>query len=431
LLWVFLPFYLRNGFYTVPEFLQKRFGRSARTVYSFLILLTYVLVEIGAVLFLGALSLYSLFGIPIWLSIVALSALTGLYTILGGLRAVIWTEMLQLTILILGGIALSFATIHASGGIKAVLNTTHSWKMFYPASDPDFPWTMYLGGLLCISVFYCATNQFIVQRVLAAKNEWHGRMGVIFGDYLKFLVPLIITIPALVAPALLPNLEKPDLLFATLVEKLLPAGLVGIVMAGLISAIMSHISGAVNSCTTILAMDIYLPYINKNATDEQVVRFGRLSGVAILLAGIGSASLLIFYSDRPVFLYLMNLYGLFTPGIATMFLLGVFWKHTTEKGALAAGILTIPLSIILNLVYPDMPFFNRTGIVFWSCMLICWLVSLLTKPANPAALEGLIWNKSILRVPEAERKYNRGFRNTFFWWLLITGLVVYFYIRFA
>jgi SSS family solute:Na+ symporter len=256
-------------------------------------------------------------------------------------------------------------------------------------------------------------------------------MGVIFGDYLKFLVPLIITIPALVAPVLLPNLEKPDLLFATLVEKLLPAGLVGIVMAGLISAIMSHISGAVNSCTTILAMDLYLPYFNKNATDKQVVRFGRLSGVTILLAGIGSASLLIFYSDRPVFLYLMNLYCLFTPGIATMFLLGVFWKRTTEKGALAAGILTIPLSIALNLIYPDMPFFNRTGIVFWSCMLLCWIVSLFTKPADDKALEGLIWNKSILRVPESERKFNRGFRNTFFWWLLITVLVLYFYIRFA
>lgn len=431
LLWVFLPFYLRNGFYTVPEYLQKRFGSSSRTVYSVLILLTYVLVEIGAVLYLGALSIYSLFGIPVVYSIIALALLTGVYTILGGLRAVIWTEMLQLGILVIGGIALSFATVHASGGIQAVLKTSHNWKMFYPSNDPDFPWTMYLGGLLCISVFYCATNQFIVQRVLAAKNEWHGRMGVIFGDYLKFLVPLIITIPALVAPAILPSLEKPDLLFATLVEKLLPSGLVGIVMAGLISAIMSHISGAVNSCTTILTMDIYLPHINKNATDTQAVKFGRLSGVAILLVGIGSAVLLVHYSDRPIFLYLMNLYGLFTPGIATMFLLGVFWKRATEKGALAAGLLTIPLSIALNLAFPQMPFFNRTGIVFWSCMVVCGIVSLVTKPTPAAQLEGLLWNSSILRMPESERKFNTGLRSTGFWWLLITVLVLYFYIRYA
>lgn len=431
LLWVFLPFYLRNGFYTVPEYLQKRFGNGTRTVYAVLILLTYILVEIGAVLYLGALSLYSLFGIPVVYSIVALALLTGVYTIIGGLRAVIWTEMLQLGILIIGGIALSVATVHASGGIHAVMKTSANWKMFYPSSDPDFPWTMYLGGLLCISVFYCATNQFIVQRVLAAKNEWHGRMGVIFGDYLKFLVPLIITIPALVATAILPSLEKPDLLFATLVEKLLPSGLVGIVMAGLISAIMSHISGAVNSCTTILTMDIYLPYINKKATDGQAVRFGRLSGIMILLVGIGSAMLLILYSDRPVFLYLMNLYGLFTPGIATMFLLGVFWKRTTEKGALAAGWLTIPLSIVLNLVFPQMPFFNRTGIVFWSCMVICVLVSLVTKPKPEAQLKGLLWNRSVLRVPAQERPFNTGLRNTGLWWALITVLVLYFYIRYA
>lgn len=431
LLWVFLPFYLRNGFYTVPEYLQKRFGSGTRTVYSVLILLTYVLVEIGAVLYLGALSLYSLFGIPVLYSIIALALLTGVYTIIGGLRAVIWTEMLQLGILIIGGIALSFATVHASGGIQAVLKTSTNWKMFYPSNDPDFPWTMYLGGLLCISVFYCATNQFIVQRVLAAKNEWHGRMGVIFGDYLKFLVPLIITIPALVAPLILPNLEKPDLLFATLVEKLLPSGLIGIVMAGLISAIMSHISGAVNSCTTILTMDIYLPYINKNASDSQAVKFGRLSGIAILLVGIGSAILLIHYSDRPVFLYLMNLYGLFTPGIATMFLIGVFWKRATEKGALAAGVLTIPLSIALNFAFPQMPFFNRTGIVFWTCMVVCVVVSLLTKPKPEEELKGLMWNKSVLRVPENERKFNRGFRNTGMWWAIITVLVLYFYIRYA
>ncbi|MHA4808960.1 sodium:solute symporter family transporter [Flavitalea flava] len=431
LLWVFLPFYLRNGFYTVPEYLQRRFGGATRTVYSVLILLTYILVEIGAVLYLGALSLYALFGIPLLYSIISLSLLTGVYTIIGGLRAVIWTEMLQLVILIVGGIALSFATVHASGGIQAVLKTTSNWKMFYPASDPDFPWTMYLGGLFCISVFYCATNQFIVQRVLAAKNEWHGRMGVIFGDYLKFLVPLIITIPALVAPLILPSLEKPDLLFATLVEKLLPSGLVGIVMAGLISAIMSHISGAVNSCTTILTMDIYLPYINKKATDSQAVSFGRLSGVMILLVGIGSAILLIHYSDRPVFLYLMNLYGLFTPGIATMFLMGVFWKKASSKGALAAGYLTIPLSIALNLLYPRMPFFNRTGIVFWTCMLVCWIVSLFTAPKPEAELKGLIWSRAILRMPEDERKFNRGWRNTGMWWFLITVLVLYFYIRYA
>ncbi|HEY0669075.1 MAG TPA: sodium/solute symporter, partial [Sphingobacteriaceae bacterium] len=300
LLWIFLPFYIRNGFYTMPEFLQKRFGGGARTIYSILVLLTYIFVEIGAVLYFGALSLHSLLDIPMMSSIIVLAIATGIYTIAGGLRAVIWTEMLQLVVLVMGGLALSFATINAAGGMSAVMETSKDWDLILPADDPDFPWTMYLGGVLCISVFYCATNQFIVQRTLAAKNEWHARMGVIFGDYLKFLVPLIITIPALVAPKLFPNLEKPDLLFPTLVENLLPAGLVGLVMAGLIAAVMSHLSGAINSCTTILTIDVYLPYFKKNANEAQSVRFGRLSGVIIIILGILCTGVLVLHSDKPV-----------------------------------------------------------------------------------------------------------------------------------
>ncbi|WP_134090862.1 SLC5 family protein [Olivibacter sp. XZL3] len=431
LLWVFLPFYIRNGFYTVPEYLEKRFGRSTRALYGILILFTYVFVEIGAVLYLGALSLYALFDIPILYSVLALAIFTGIYTIIGGLRAVIWTEMVQLLVLLGGGLVLTFATVKAAGGIQTIAASSRHWKMLYPADHPDFPWTMYLGGLLCISVFYCATNQFIVQRVLAAKNEWHGRMGVVFGDYLKFLVPLIITVPALVAPAFLPTLERPDLLFATLVETLLPSGLIGLVMAGLISAIMSHISGAINSCTTILTVDFYLPYINKEANDRTAVRFGRLAGILIVLIGIGCALLLMRHADKPVFLYLMNLYGLFTPGIATMFLLGIFWKRTTSSGAMSAGILTIPLSLLLESTFPDMPFFNRTGVVFWSCMLLCAVVSCLTKAKPAEQLQGLLWKKEVLKLPEVERKNYGGWKNPFYWWLLITLFVLYFYVRYA
>lgn len=430
LLWIFLPFYLRNGFYTVPEYLEKRYGNATRVLYAILILFTYVFVEIGAVLYLGGLSLHALFGIPILYSIFGMALLTGIYTVIGGLKAVIWTEMVQLVILVLGGVILTFTTISAAGGFSAVVESTQEWKMFYPATDPDFPWTMYLGGLLCISVFYCATNQFIVQRVLAAKNEWHGRMGVIFGDYLKFLVPLIITIPALVAPKFLPKLDQPDLIFATLVETLLPKGLIGLVMAGLISAIMSHISGAINSCTTILTVDVYSQYINKQATDEQAIRFGKRSGVAIIVLGIISAVTLISYSDKPVFLYLMNLYGLFTPGIATMFLMGVFWKRTTSQGALAAGLLTIPLSLAMEYGLPNMPFFNRTGIVFWSCMLICVIISLVTPAVGVDKLKNLVLTKDMYNVSEGDKKLYRGYRNPTIWWVIITILVLYFYVRY-
>ena len=188
LLWIFLPFYLRNGFYTMPEFLQHRYGSAARTIFAGLILLVYIFIEISAVLFLGAIAINSLLGIPLFVSIICLAIFTGFYTVMGGLRAVVWTEMLQLCVLLTGGIVLSVATIHAAGGWSAVMATSKDWHLLLPATDPDFPWTLYLGG--ATSVYYFAANQFIVQRVLGAKNEWHARMGVVFTDYLKFLLPL-------------------------------------------------------------------------------------------------------------------------------------------------------------------------------------------------------------------------------------------------
>jgi SSS family solute:Na+ symporter len=467
LLWIFLPFYLRNGFYTVPEFLARRFDSSVRTTYAALILLTYVLVEIAAVLYMGALALNVLTGIPITYSVVVLAVATGLYTITGGLRAVVWTEMLQLGVLLTGGILLSIYTIRAVGGVSAVWAGSSEWELLLPASDPDFPWTMYLGGTLCISVFYCAANQFIVQRALAAKDEWHARMGVVFTMYLKFLLPLIIIVPGLVAPRLYPNLAKPDLVFPTLVENLLPAGLVGLVMAGLIAAVMGHTSGAINSCTTIATMDFYVPWQRRrrgatapvegelvgvgagsstnlpdapsdappdpdsHAEERQALRFGRLFGIAVIIVGIVGAELLTHHSKKPIFLYLLNAYGYFTPGIATMFLLGILWRRTTTAGALAAGLLTIPLSLALQWTFKGLAFQNRTGIVFWTCMAVCALVSLLTTPKSEADLKGLIWTRDSLRLPVEERHKYRGLRRPVLWWTIVTAAVLFFYIRYA
>jgi SSS family solute:Na+ symporter len=446
LLWIFLPFYLRNGFYTVPEFLYRRFGPSVRMTYAALILITYLLVEIGAVLYMGALAVNTL--IPranlTW-SIIVLAVVTGAYTISGGLRAVVWTEMLQLAVLLLGGIALSIATVHAVGGVAPALRAAHAggrWELLLPASDPDFPWTMYLGGTLCISTFYCAANQFIVQRALAAKDEWHARMGIVFTDYLKFLMPLIIIVPGLVARQMIPDLPRADLVFPTLVEKLLPAGLVGLVMAGLIAAVMGHTSGAINSVTTIATIDFYLPWKQwrsgaasgspeSEATDRQAVRFGRLFGVLAIIAGVICAMLLTQHSKKPIFLYLLNAYGYFTPGIATMFLLGILWKRTTTAAALAAGILTIPLSLALQWFFPRLAFQNRTGIVFWTCMIVCALVSLVTPAKSDDQLIGLIWTRDSLRLAPHEREKYRGARRPFIWWAIINAVVVLLYIYYA
>ncbi|MBM3855899.1 MAG: sodium/solute symporter, partial [Verrucomicrobia bacterium] len=344
LLWIFLPFYLRNGFYTMPEFLQRRYGGWARGLFAGLILLIYVFVEIAAVLYFGALALNTLIGVPVQGCVAIIAATTAVYTIAGGLRAVVWTEMLQLVVLLGGGLALTAATLHAAGGWGAFLATSQDWDILLPADDRDFPWTMLLGGSICISVFYCAANQFIVQRVLAAKSEWHARMGVVFTQYLKFLLPLVIVVPGLMGPALFPNLERPDLIFPTLVANLLPSGLVGLVLAGLVAAVMSHVSGALNSSTTILTVDIY-QVLRPRATEEQAVRFGRWACAVLAVIGMATAELLTQHSKKPVFLYLLNAYGVVTPGMATMFLVGIFWKRATQAGALTAGLLTIVLSV--------------------------------------------------------------------------------------
>ena len=439
LLWIFLPFYLRNGFYTMPQYLDRRYGGSTRVVYGLLIFLTYVFVEISAVLYLGALVLYSLFGIPLAISIVILAVFTSAYTIVGGLRAVVWTEMFQLSVLIVAGATLSVLTFLAAGGWSALWATSHDWHLILPATDLDFPWTQYLGGLVCISVFYNATNQFIVQRALAAKDEWHARMGVVFANYLQFFMPFVYLLPGLVAPLIFPGLKRGDLVFPTLVQNILPQGLVGLVMAGLVAAIMSHISGAINSCTTIAAIDLYSAYIRKDASDAEVVRFGRIVGVVIVAVAIVWAILMISQSDKPVFLYLLDVYGYFTPGIAAMFLLGILWKRTTTAGAMAAGLATVPLTIFFQLLPPHLPqsvgqyiqpFMNRTGIVFWLCMLIGVTVSWVTKPKPESELAGLVWNRESLRLPQGLRERSRGLRSPAFWYLVILSLTIAMYVVF-
>lgn len=457
LLWIFLPFYLRNGFYTMPEFLQRRFGTGPRVVFGFLILLTYLFAEISGVLVLGAVVFENLIGIPLRWCVIILAVATGIYTIAGGLRAVIWTEMLQLAVLLMGAGALAVATFNAAGGVHTFLETRSDWHLILPYNDENFPWTMYLGGFLCISVFYFAANQFVVQRVLSAKNEWNARMGVVFTCYLKFLLPLVIVVPGIMASVMLANgsitqVDKPDMIFPQLVKDLLPHGLIGLVLAGLVAAIMGHISGAINSCSTIATIDFYLPLVQwlkkRNGGTEQVsdasetdeakgaiskedrlaILFGRCFGIFCVIIGIAWAEFLARDMEKPIFLYLLNAYGYFTPGIAAMFLMGIFWKRTTYWGAVFAGLATIPLTLLFERFYPNMPFMNRTGIVFWICIAGCFLISLVTKPRPESEIGYLIWNKESLKLPENQQV--KGLARPGFWYVLIALVILSFYVMF-
>jgi len=193
---------------------------------------------------------------------------------------------------------------------------------------------------------------------------------------------------------------------------------------------MSHVSGALNSCTTIATMDFYVPYFGKNKSEKQAVGFGKTVGAVTLVLGIMWAGLLTQFSHRPIFIYLMDAYGFFAPGIAAMFLLGIFWKRATHAGALAAGALTIPLSVVMNLLFPHFPFANRTGVVFWACMALGAVVSLVTKAKSEEELKGLIWTKESMVLPKEQKSQMRGLRNPVIWWGIITAIVLFFYVRY-
>jgi SSS family solute:Na+ symporter len=202
---------------------------------------------------------------------------------------------------------------------------------------------------------------------------------------------------------------------------------------------MSHISGAINSCTTIAAIDFYLPYLRKDATEAQVVRFGRLVGAAVVAVAIVWAILMISHKEKPIFLYLLDVYGYFTPGIAAMFLLGILWKRTTAAGAMASGLATIPLTVLFGWMAPLLPercgaylqpFMNRTGIVFWLCVLLGIAVSLCTRGKSEAELAGLVWNVDSLKLPPEMRHSMRGWRNPLFWYLAILALTLAMYVMY-
>jgi SSS family solute:Na+ symporter len=193
---------------------------------------------------------------------------------------------------------------------------------------------------------------------------------------------------------------------------------------------MSHISGALNSSTTILTVDFFQVWRPKTS-EAEAVYFGRWAGAVLVVLGVIAAELLTSQSDRPVFLYLLSAYGIVTPGMATMFLVGIFWKRATQAGAITAGVLTIVLSGAIKLLSPTLPFYNRTGIVFWSCIVACVLVSLCTQPPSPDAVKGMIWNRASLRLPAEHQPRSRGWRNPVIWWGCLMAVLVSLYVRFA
>jgi SSS family solute:Na+ symporter len=403
----FLPIFLKKGIYTMPQFLEIRYNRNVRTSLAVFWLLVYVFINLTSVLYLGALALKTIMNIPLIWGVIGLALFSSLYTIYGGLKAVAWTDVVQVTILVLGGLMTSFLALKAIGAGNGVLRGFTTLVKELPdkfdmilkpgqiminqagggVKDAfvDLPGlAVLLGGMWIANLFYWGCNQYITQRALAAKSIKHAQKGLAFAGYLKLLMPLLVVIPGIAAfylinhPSLIPAgaqqlITKPDNAYPWLLNTFIPAGFKGLAFAALIAAIVSSLSSMVNSTATLFSMDIYKPLINKNATEKQLVTTGRIASFFAILIAIFIAPQL--SSLDQAFQYIQEFTGFFSPGIFCIFLYGLFWKKTKSKPALIGAILSLPLSIFFKYATPNLPFMDRMGLVFIICSIFVILFS--------------------------------------------------------
>src|SRR5687768_3088993 len=341
--WVFVPFYLRSGVFTMPEFLERRYSKGARWYLAIVSIIAYVLTKISVTIAAGGIVFESLMGVNFWTGALVVVIATGAYTIFGGLTAVLYTDLLQLFVLIGGAVAVTVAGLGALGGWGEMVATVGPdfMDMWRPASDPDFPWTGILFGAPILGVWYWCTDQFIVQRVLSARDLDQARRGTIFGGFLKLLPLFLFVIPGLIAAALARQgrlqLETPDQALPALVAALLPVGFRGLVVAGLLAALMSSLSAVFTSCATLITWDVYRE-MRPKASDRQLVIVGQASTAVLVGLGLLWIPLMRLISGQ-LYQYLQSVQAYLSPPIAAVFLLGVFWRRANAAGAMTALLL--------------------------------------------------------------------------------------------
>ena len=349
--WLFLPFYIRSGAFTMPEFLEKRFDSRSRWFLSVFSLFAYVLTKVSVTIYAGGIVVSELLNLDFWVGAIGIVIFTGIYTIIGGLKAVVYTETLQTVVLITGSVIITYLGFQEVGGwnqlTKTVLEVSPDhFNMWRPWDDPDFPWAGLLFGGTIVGIWYWCTDQYIVQRTLAANNITIGRRGAIFGAYLKLLPILIFLVPGIIAYALtLQNpeifsvidpetgLERADRAFPMLVTTLLPVGLKGLVAGGLMAALMSSLASVFNSCSTIFTIDIYKK-ISPNKSETYLVNVGKIATIVIVVLGIAWIPIMEKIGGGVMYQYLQNVQAYIAPPVTTVFLLGIIWKRVNAQAAI-------------------------------------------------------------------------------------------------
>jgi solute:Na+ symporter, SSS family len=381
-----LPIYLKKQIYTMPEFLEKRYDRRVRTSLAVFWILLYIFVNLTSVLYLGGLSIKTLFGIDLEYAIYGLALFSTIYSVYGGLLAVAWTDVVQVVFLTGGGLLTTYLAVDAVGhgqgvvaGLQELLRVApEKFRMILPSTDPHYQELpgvkVIVGGLWVLGFSYWGCSQYITQRTLAAKNLKEAQRGVLFAGYLKLLMPLVVVLPGIAAFVLKADIGKPDEAYPWLLLNIVPTGVKGLAFAALVAAIVSSISSMANSTATIFTMDIYREYVAPKADDRHTVRVGRGVAVAALLIATTIAPSL--RTLDQAFQFIQEFSGFIQPAIFALFFFGLFWSRTTTHAVLAAAALCVPLSLILKYTAPGVPFLDRIALVFLVLSAVIVAVSL-------------------------------------------------------
>jgi len=427
--WFFVPFYLRSGVFTMPEFLERRYSPAARWYLAVVSIIAYVLTKISVTIFAGAIVFEALMGVDFWTGAFIVVVATGVYTVFGGLRAVMYTELLQMFVMIGGAVAVTLIGLDRIGGWDVMVTEAGPgfMDMWKPLSDPNFPWTGILIGAPILGVWYWCTDQFIVQRVLSARNVDEARRGAIFGGFLKVLPLFIFVVPGVVAWVMAQRgeivLGASDQALPVLIGTLLPTGLKGLVVAGLLAALMSSLAAVFNSCSTLITWDVYKK-LRPEAGERQLVMVGQVATLVMVGFGLAWIPMMKLISGQ-LYQYLQSVQAYISPPIAAVFLLGVFWKRVNSSGAIAAllsgfvlGMARLLLELNRDVLgdgvlgwYAGINFLHFAIFLFVVCAVVLVAVSLATPPPPEEQVAGLTLQTSrevpvetpeALEIPDAE-----------------------------
>jgi solute:Na+ symporter, SSS family len=381
---VFLPRFLRSGIYTIPEYLEYRYNATARAIMAGFMMVAYIFVALASVLYSGALALNAIFGIDIVFGIWLIGGLAGIYTIYGGLKAVVWSDLLQGSALILGGIFVLILAFKAVGGVDAFLAASAGkLHTVLPWNHKEMPWVaVFIGGLWIPNLFYWGLNQFITQRTLGAKSLAEGQKGILFAAGMKLLIPFIIVFPGIMAFQLYgAQIPNPDQAYPFLIKELLPMGFRGVMFAALFGAVMSSLDSMLNSASTIFTIDLYKRHFNKEASSRKLVKVGRLmTGVFVVIGCLWAPTIVKFGS---VYEYIQKIWGFLSPGIVAAFVFGIIVRKAPPIAASGAMILGVPVYGLCLFLMPEVAFLHHmmiTFVVLIVYMLIVTRMKPLTEP---------------------------------------------------